>query len=57
MNLSFTQDVNTKKFGLPERLRPQKTISNLVPNYFDTIEHRVIEKINWNSDFSRVKKI
>lgn len=57
MNFTFTEDVDINKFGLPERLRSQKTMSNLVPNYFDTLQHRVIEKINWNSDFSRVIKI
>lgn len=57
MNLTFTEDVNTKKFGLPQRLKSRKTVMNLVPNHFDALEHRVIEQINWNSDFSRVKKL
>ena len=37
MNFTFTEDVDINKFGLPERLRSQKTMSNLVPNYFDTL--------------------
>ena len=57
MNLTFTESVNTKKFGLPSRLKSQKTVSNLVPNNFEELEHQVVETIRWNSDFSRVKKL
>lgn len=57
MKLTFTENVDINKFGLPSRLRAQETVSNLVPNTFEEMEHRVIEGISWNEDFSRVKGI
>ena len=57
MSLTFTENVNTRKFGLPSRLKSQKTVSNLVPNSFEELEHQVVETIRWNSDFSRVRTL
>ena len=57
MKLTFTENVDMDKFGLPLRLKAQQTMSNLVSNTFEEIEHRVIEGISWNEDFSRKKRI
>ena len=57
MKLTFTENVDMDKFGLPLRLKAQQTMSNLVSNTFEEIEHRVIEGISWNEDFSRIKRI
>ena len=57
MKLTFSEEVNMNKFGYPDRLKPKKTVTNLIPTSYNTLEHRVIESISWNSDYSRIEKL
>lgn len=54
IKLSFCEEVSVRKFGLPSRLQPKKTISNLVPVKFNKVEHRAVETLSWEPDFSRL---